>query len=300
MTNGIESHILLDKPADRRLLVVFAHPDDETFGPGGTLARYTAEGVAVHYACATRGEVGEIDAELLAGYRDAADLRTQELFCAARILGLSSIHFLNYRDSGMAGSPHNRHNASLVSAPRAEVVGKIVYLIRQLQPQVVLTFDPTGGYFHPDHVAIHEAATEAFHAAGDPERYPEHFEQGLQTFQPNRLYYHTFPRRFLKAMIALMTLLGRDPSAFGRNKDIDLRRIAEVTQPITTRINIRPYFEARVKASSCHHSQGGGRGIGPWWLQRWLFSNDSFTRAFPPIDGGNNSRVETDLFERTP
>ena len=107
-------------PNKKVLLAVFAHPDDESFGPGGTLARYAAEGVQVYYLCATRGDVGEVDEALLTrnGHATAADLRTQELMCAARALGLAGVEFLDYRDSGMSGSPENQHPASLYQSAR--------------------------------------------------------------------------------------------------------------------------------------------------------------------------------------
>src|SRR5262245_41936545 len=105
--------------------MVYAHPDDETFGHGGTIARYASAGVAVHYACATRGEVGGVAPELLEGYTDVAALRTAELECAARTLGMAAVHFLGYRDSGMAGSPDNQHPAALVQAPVERVAGQV-------------------------------------------------------------------------------------------------------------------------------------------------------------------------------
>ena len=86
------------------MLAVLAHPDDESFGMGGTLALYARRGVAVHLVCATRGEAGEVDEQLLSGKRSIAELRENELRCAAQKLGLAGVHFLGYRDSGMAGS----------------------------------------------------------------------------------------------------------------------------------------------------------------------------------------------------
>src|SRR5262245_35081618 len=96
----IDTLWLIPAPARRTLLVVYAHPDDESFSNAGTLARYTAEGVAVHYACATRGECGGVAPELLDGYADIGALRSAELTCAARALGLAAVHFLGYRHSG--------------------------------------------------------------------------------------------------------------------------------------------------------------------------------------------------------
>jgi LmbE family N-acetylglucosaminyl deacetylase len=128
------------------LLAVLAHPDDETFGMGGTLALYARRGYAVHLVCATHGEVGEVEAEQMEGYASIADLREHELMCAASQLGLSEVHFLKYRDSGMPGSPDNQHPQALFAAPLEQVVGDVVASIRQIRPQVVITFDPIGGY----------------------------------------------------------------------------------------------------------------------------------------------------------
>src|SRR5437764_14408939 len=126
---GIESFWLNPDPAPRTLLVVYAHPDDESFGNAGTIARYSAAGVAVHYACATRGECGSVTPALLDGYADTGALRTAELTCAARTLGLAAIHFLGYRDSGMAGTPENQHPDALAQAPLGRVTGQLVGLM---------------------------------------------------------------------------------------------------------------------------------------------------------------------------
>ena len=131
-------------------MAVLAHPDDETFGMGGTLALYAQKGVSVHLICATRGEVGDVEPHFMEGYESIGELREHELRCAAEILGLSGVHFLDYRDSGMPGSPDNEHPQALAAAPLDEVAAKVTGYIRELQPQVVLTFDPIGGYRHPD------------------------------------------------------------------------------------------------------------------------------------------------------
>jgi len=92
-----------------RILAVLAHPDDESFGMGGTLAYYAQRGVKIHLVCATRGEVGEVEPEYLAEYQSIAELREAELRCAAEHLGIDGLHLLDYRDSGMPGTAHNRH-----------------------------------------------------------------------------------------------------------------------------------------------------------------------------------------------
>ncbi|MCJ7585571.1 MAG: PIG-L family deacetylase, partial [Anaerolineales bacterium] len=154
---------MINKPV---LLAVLAHPDDESFGMGGTLALYASRGVDVHLVCATRGEVGEVDD--LKGFASIAELREAELRCAAVHLGLKGVHFLDYRDSGMDGSPDNQHPNALAAQPLDEVAAKVVHYIRELHPRVVLTFDPIGGYRHPDHIAIQKATVRAFEQAANP------------------------------------------------------------------------------------------------------------------------------------
>jgi LmbE family N-acetylglucosaminyl deacetylase len=290
----MESITLKESDASRRLLLAFAHPDDESFGPAGTIIRYANRGVAVHYVCATRGEAGHVDPELLAGYNSLAELRTKELQCAARHLGLAGLHLLDYHDSGMENTPENQNPECLYQAPLEEVGERITGLIRQIRPQVVITFDPSGGYFHPDHVKMHQATTLAFHAAGDPQRFSTQLEQGLLPYQPLKLYYIAFPRWLLRLVARILPLLGQDPAAMGENNDIDLSRIVGVEQAVTTKINVVASFEASQRAARCYASQtSGGENPMPEFLRRWLFRSDSYTRVVPPFEGG---RLERDLF----
>ena len=115
------------------LLAVLAHPDDETFGMGGTLALYASRGCDVYLVCATRGEVGTMDEDCLDGFDSPGDRRWSELKCAASILGLADVIYLGYRDSGMPGSPDNKHPQALAAAPLEEVTGRVVKVIRDLR-----------------------------------------------------------------------------------------------------------------------------------------------------------------------
>ena len=277
----------MDTPK-RTLLAVFAHPDDETFGTGGTLALYASRGVAVHVLCATRGEVGTVPPDMLKGYASVGDLREAELRCAAIHLGLASVNFLGYRDSGMAGSADNNHPQALVRAPVEDVAAKVTSWIRRLQPQVVITFDPVGGYHHPDHIAIHHATVRAFADAADPTVYLEN----LPPFQPQRLYFSTFPRRALRLLLPVLRLTGRG-TRFGTNRDIDLAEIANESFPVHTRINIRPVAERKRLASACHASQQMPiRGFTRFWM--WLSEGgETFMRSYPPAPRGLRER---DLF----
>lgn len=277
------------------LLFVGAHPDDETFAIGGTLAMYAAAGVKVYYACATRGEVGAADAESMKGFSSVGDMRWAELQCAARVLGLAGTIHLGYRDSGMAGSTDNLNPDSLAMARPEQVSGKIVGIIRELKPQVVVTHDPIGGYRHPDHIAVHRATLSAFNSAADGQSFPE-MGPG---FQPKKLYYNVFPRRWMKTAIKLMPLFGQNPRKFGRNHDIDFASMVETEFPIHARIRIDKRFAGiRAEASSCYKSQLGGgpprRGILRFFS---IFSakQDFFMRAYPEVTG--NLR-EKNLFSR--
>lgn len=275
----------------RRLLAVLAHPDDESFGIGGTLALYARRGVAVHLLCATRGEAGAAPPESMQGYAELGALREAELRCAAEQLALRSVRFLDYRDSGMPGSPDNHHPAALAAAPLDQVVERVTAALRRVRPQVVVTFDPFGGYGHPDHIAVHNATVRAFEAAGRPDLFPE----AGAAFRPDRLYFHTFPRRALRILITLMRLTGRDPRRWGRNGDIDLAGIAAVDFPIHAWVDVRSVLEVRRRAAACHASQGGasgGRVVG--WMTRLLAGRESFTRAAPPPPPRLRER---DLFE---
>ena len=279
---------------EKRILSVLAHPDDESFGMGGTLAKYASEGAKVHLICATRGEAGEVDPEYLAGYDSIAALRVDELNCAVEALGIEHMHLLPYRDSGMSGSVDNEHPEALINASLEEVAGQIAVYIREFKPQVVLTFDPVGGYRHPDHIFINRATTLGVELAGDPVINSE-----LPPYHPARLFFHTIPRHFIRFNVRLLNFLGKDPKKYGKNQDIDLTQLAEDDFPVHTRIDYKRYAAKKIVASECHASQGG-RGLTrrPIRLIAWLLggrSRDQFMQAHPPIDE-NAVRMKYDLF----
>ena len=278
----------------RTLLFVGAHPDDETFGIGGTLAQYAAAGVRVYYACATRGEAGSVNPEQMKGHATLGDMRWAELECAAQILGLADVIYLGYRDSGMLGAEDNRHPEALAAAKLDQVVGRIVKAARQVKPDVVLTFDPIGGYRHPDHIAVHNATVRAFHATGDPGQLPEAGE----AFRPQKLYFSVFPRGMLKLAVRVMPLFGQDPRRFGRNKDIDIASLAEVEFPVHAEVRLsKRSIELRDRAAACHASQmeGGPPRAGMLGIiNRLRGQRDLYMRGHPPVTG---RRRETDLFE---
>jgi N-acetyl-1-D-myo-inositol-2-amino-2-deoxy-alpha-D-glucopyranoside deacetylase len=279
----------------QRTLVFFgAHPDDEAFGPGSTLAYYACNGVKVYYVCATRGEAGEAAPEFLKGYASMGDMRWSELECSAKTLGLAAAIHLGYRDSGMPGSKDNTNPRALIVNSIDDVTGRMVKLIRELKPEVIVTFDPIGGYRHPDHIAVHNAAVKAFRAAGDRSQY---FDAG-PAFQPQKLYYHVFSRSLLKLAVRLMPLFGQDPRHLGVNKDIDLAGLVEVDFPINAVISVNKRSkEIGAQASACYRSQLSGTPRQSFLFrlaEKWSRRHDLFTRAYPQPAG---RKKEKDLFE---
>jgi len=258
---------------------------------GGTLALYSRRGVDTYLVCATRGEAGDVDESMLHGYDSIAERREAELRCAAGKLGLAEVTFLDYRDSGMPGTADNFHPRALVAQPLNTVAEDVARHIRRIKPWVVVTFDPIGGYRHPDHIAIHQATVRAIDLAGDPKA---RNMDGLPAYKPHKLFYQTIPRGFMRLMVRIMRLTGRDPRKFGKNGDIDLASIAEVDFPIHAVIDYRSVADIRDDASACHASQASGSLTGGAfaWLRRTFASKELYIQASPPPNG----KVERDLF----
>lgn len=284
------------KSQDERLLIAYAHPDDESFGMGGAIAYYVQRGVEVYLICSTNGDVGTVDDSLLEKYESVGALRLEELYCAAETLGIKEVITFGYRDSGMMDTPENQHPDALWNADEAVVVGRIVHEIRRIRPQVVVTFDPYGGYGHPDHIFMHRATTRAFHEAGDPAKYPD---QGLEPYQPAKLYYSAFPRLPLQFMVWSTRLHGQDPRHMGKNGDLDMQAALDNTLPTHARIDVGRYQAAWDAAAGCHASQQNLRQVNRMYdrMRRYIFRHQDFTRAWPEPKRGE--RRERDLFQVT-
>lgn len=282
-----------DRPV---LLGVFAHPDDESFGPGGTLARYAAQGVDVHIVIATDGVAGSVDSEeRLTGGLNLAQVREKELDRAVAILG-ATLHRLHHRDSGMAGTADNEHPDALIQQPVEEVTRALVVLMRTLRPQVVVTHDQHGGYGHPDHIMCCMAATAAFYVAGDNAYRLDGPDGDLPPHVSQKLYYTSLSKGFLKWVVRILRLLRKDPTKFGRNQDIDLAEISTWETPTHARIDVSAYLPVKERASEAHESQYSGgpsfiRAI-PGFLRRRILGRETFTRVYP----APTSTLETDLF----
>jgi LmbE family N-acetylglucosaminyl deacetylase len=283
----------------RVLMGLFAHPDDESFGPGATLARYAAEGADVHVIIATDGIAGSVEAShKLEEHEFLAQVRSTELANAAVALGVTSIWSLPYRDSGMRGTADNEHPDALIQQPMDKLIENLLEYIERLQPQVLLTHDPFGGYGHPDHIRCCESLTAAFHLARERGQSTNGNGYASGYRGPQKLYYTAMDKRLVRTFVKLMPLFGQDPTAMGRNKDINWLEIAEWETPITTRIDSRHYYQLRLAASRAHASQFGG---GPGWMRmvpkfvrRGMMGFDSYTRAFPEATPG--PEFEQDLF----
>jgi LmbE family N-acetylglucosaminyl deacetylase len=271
--------------ASRTLLGVFAHPDDESFGPGGTLAKYAREGVDVHVCIVTDGASGSTvpDAAAPGELSSLAELRQHELACACDVLGVH-LHTLNYRDSGMEGSADNRHPRSLYQADLHTVACQLVSLLEKVRPQVVVTHDPSGGYFHPDHIRVNHAVRRAWSLLQDAGSGVGSNGSGSRAWTPQRLYYTVIPRSTLRWYLLLLRLQGQNPRRYGRQGDVDLTQVGVPDRSIHVRLDVEAYRSIKEKAGACHTSQGGGSRrwrTGPRWLRRRSMGFEYFVQAHP-------------------
>ena len=267
----------------RSLLAVFAHPDDESFSIGGTLAHYAAKGVQVALVCATRGEAGDIADPSLATPETLGQVREAELRCAAEVLGIAEVIFLGYRDSGMAGAPENDDPRAFINAPAEEIQARLVAIMRRMRPDVVITFEPGGGYGHPDHIAAHRHTVAAFHAAGDPAAYPDHGAP----WQPARLFYTAIPRSFFVEMRRRLEELGIDTREFDRFERRGI--IGWPDEEVHVVMNVSATIEAKWRALNCHRTQFGPNNFFrrlPEPILKEMMSREHFALAWPESDPG--------------
>jgi LmbE family N-acetylglucosaminyl deacetylase len=194
------------------LMTVHAHPDDETIGTGGAMAKAVEAGHRVILVTGTRGELGEIvvpDLDTPDNHRRLGEIRAGELERAMGILGVTEWESLGYRDSGMMGSDGNRDPRSFWQADLDEAAGRLTWLVRRDQPDVLTTYNEFGGYGHPDHIRTHDVAIRAFERAGDPAWYPKQFEEpGIEPWSPSKLYIQAIPASVRERMSARMKELG--------------------------------------------------------------------------------------------
>ena len=234
--------------AARRLVLVHAHPDDETTGTGATMARYASEGVPVCLVTCTRGERGEVVADDLAQLRDAGPdalgkYRESELAAAMNELGVKRYVWLGgagrWWDSGMVGTPENEHQRAFYRAELTEPVRALVEVLRREQPTVVVTYDPHGGYGHPDHIQAHRVTMAAITPAADPEYAPELGEP----WRVPKVYWSVVPR---SAVLKMAEEVGAE---FAEQMP------GATDDKITARLDGEEYLPAKLAALRAYRSQ---------------------------------------------
>src|SRR5579864_6469360 len=190
-----------------RLLTVHAHADDESITMGGTLASCADRGIRTAVVCCTDGQLATIYAPDMPEAETRprlGEIRREELRAACAALGVDEVHFLGYRDSGMAGEPSNHEPGAFWKADVDEAVGRVVAHIRAFRPHVVVTYDANGGYGHPDHIQAHRVTLLAVEAAYLPKLYPD----AGQPWRVSKLYYTAFPASQMRKVIELAQQAG--------------------------------------------------------------------------------------------
>ena len=266
-------------PAGLSVLAAFAHPDDEGFGCGGTLAMLVARGAQITLVCATNGDVGEISDPALATQETLPQIRRDELRQAMALTGVQDLRFLGYRDSGMAGTEDNDHPGSLYQADPDEVVGRLVEAIREVRPEVVITHDPTGGYGHPDHTTVHRHMTRTFSLAGDAD-YTGSPVSGSRPWAPRLLYYTCFPKSKFRRMWQHMLDAGITPPFAAE----DVENLGTPDEAVTTVMDVSAFVDIKIASLNCHRTQISPTGPFarlPQKLMREIMSTEHYTLAFP-------------------
>jgi len=268
-----------------RLMAVLAHPDDESLGVGGTLAKYASEGVDVFLLTATRGDAGRYRGHRPSddghpGPAALASIREHELRAAASVLGVRDVSLLEHGDQ------------RLDSANPREVVEDIAGHLRRVRPDVVVTFGPDGAYGHPDHIAISQFTTAAIVAAADPAFTCHDAEGAAPSHSVSKLYYLAWPESTWAAYQAAFRQL------FSMVDGVQRQVTAWPDWAITTVIDTREFWSTVWRAISCHESQIVAyerlKDLAPEHHQA-LWGRQSFYRAFSTVNGGRTR--ETDLFE---
>jgi LmbE family N-acetylglucosaminyl deacetylase len=268
----------------RRLLAVLAHPDDESLGVGGTLAKYAAEGVDVFLVTATRGDGGRFRGHRVGDERHPGPLalgniREAELRAAATALGVREVALLDY---------HDQH---LDRADSREAVGRVATQVRRFRPDVVVTFGPDGAYGHPDHIAISQFTTAAIVAAADAALVPGS-KGAAHPHSVSKLYYLAWPQSTWSAYQAAVRTLSATVDGVERHAT------PWPDWAITTVIDTSDVWPTVWRAVSCHDSQLAAYerlSDLPPEHHRTLWGRQSFYRAFSIVNGGRSR--ETDLFE---
>jgi mycothiol conjugate amidase Mca len=276
-------------PAHRTLLAVHAHPDDECISTGGILARYAAEGVRTVLVTCTDGAVGEISDPALATPENLAEVRSRELDESVRVLGVSRLVKLGYRDSGMAGTADNDDPRSFFKSSFDEALERVVRVVREEHPQVVVTYDERGGYGHPDHVRAHQVAVAAFEAAGDATRFPT----AGAAWSASKLYYAVVPRSAMRTFGERLRAAGVEVPFQEIREEKDMP-FGVADERVTTFVDVSAYMAAKRASLVAHRTQMGPNQFFmriPEDVFGDVFGRETFQRVV-----GSGPSPEDDLF----
>ena len=270
------------------LLAVRPHPDDESSSTGGMLAYYSARNVRTGVVICTGGEEGEIrdpDPDPVSDKPRLRELRAQEVKNACEILGVAELRMLGFRDSGMADTSANQHPEAFVNVDRSEAACRLVRVIRELRPRVIVTEPPGGMYPHPDHIMCHDITMDAFEAAGDPEVFPE----AGPPWQPEKLYgvaqvddgaWEELMPRFVSAGYDMDWMKKQDNHSRGPGPET-----------ATVALEVGPYSEEQRRALLAHRTQISSDSFFvslPPELRRLAFATAYFVRLSPPCAPGEH------------
>lgn len=277
----------------KKIMAIFAHPDDENV-VSGTLAHHIQQGDDVVLVCSTRGEVGQISDPALATPETLGAVRQQELEKACTILGIQHLEFLDRRDSGMQGTEENDDPRAFIQSNPEEMKGKLVSLIRHYQPDVILTFEPFGWYGHPDHILTSKWVTEAYPLAGDSSMYPD----SGTAWQPQRLYHSAMPFSKFRAMMQEAVDAGyitEDAFQFDIPEDRALQTEAQITHVI----DISPYYDRKQEAMRSHQTQFGEDSPFskiPEDVMKKAWGNEYYIQVYPTPDPALRENPASDIF----
>ncbi|MEO6457155.1 MAG: PIG-L family deacetylase [Chloroflexia bacterium] len=230
------------------MLGVFAHPDDEQLMTG-TFAQAAADGIRTGLVCATKGECGQIHPESGATPETMAEVREAELRAACVVAGIKHLWFLDYRDTGWFDSPDNKHPDAFCNADEEAALERLVRIVRDFKPTVMVTFDKTGGYGHLDHLMIHKLTTSAFYAAGDPAKFPDVGEP----WQVARVYYSSFARSATVNFARRLREVDPD-SDFAQ---LDFSNMGLPDEEITNALDVSSWADLKRQSLSSHLTQKG-------------------------------------------
>ena len=300
----------MPEPRRLTLLTVHAHPDDESIGMGGTMAKAVRDGHRVVLVTCTRGELGEIvvpEMDTPENHRRLGEIRAAELEAALSALGVTEWENLGYRDSDMMGRAGNRDPRSFWQADLDEAARRLTWLVRTYRPHVVTTYNDFGGYGHPDHIRVHDVSVRAFDRAGDPAWYTEQLEGegALAPWAPSKLYEQAIPASVRNAMREQLEAAGEksfwsEPEGASEAElEAWRERMAKMLVPderITAWIDITDQIEQKWNATRSHVTQiadsstfmrFGLDAWREWWNREAFILRESRVPTSPP---------EADLF----